>query len=156
MQILPNRSPAPPWIVSEHHNPQLRSDVNGTHAGRTTARLLIVDDETHNRNLLEVMLSSDGYELFTAASGEEALAVVEEHHPDLILLDIMMPEMNGFQVTTMLKADPKTEHIPIIILSAIDDRGAMERGLKVGAVAFLTKPIHHVELRALIRKFLPR
>lgn len=132
----------------------MRSDVNGTPAGRATARVLIVDDETHNRSLLEIMLSSEGYELFTAASGEEALAVVKEHHPDLILLDIMMPELNGFQITTMLKANPETQHIPIIILSAIDDRGARERGLQVGAVAFLTKPIHHVELRALVRKFL--
>lgn len=132
----------------------MRSDVNGTPAGRATARVLIVDDETHNRSLLEIMLSSEGYELFTAASGEEALAVVEEHHPDLILLDIMMPELNGFQITTMLKANPETQHIPIIILSAIDDRGARERGLQVGAVAFLTKPIRHVELRALVRKFL--
>jgi len=132
----------------------MRSDVNGTPAGRATARVLIVDDETHNRSLLEIMLSSEGYELFTAASGEEALAVVEEHHPDLILLDIMMPELNGFQITTMLTANPETQHIPIIILSAIDDRGARERGLQVGAVAFLTKPIHHVELRALVRKFL--
>lgn len=128
--------------------------MNGTPAGRATARVLIVDDETHNRSLLEIMLSSEGYELFTAASGEEALAVVEEHHPDLILLDIMMPELNGFQITTMLTANPETQHIPIIILSAIDDRGARERGLQVGAVAFLTKPIHHVELRALVRKFL--
>ena len=130
--------------------------MNGTQAGRATARVQIVDDETHNRSLLEVMLSSEGYELLTAASGEEALTVVEEQHPDLILLDIMMPEMNGFQVTTMLKANPATQHIPIVILSAIDDRGARERGLQVGAVAFLTKPIHHVELRALIRKFLRR
>ena len=100
------------------------------------------------------MLSSEGYELLTAASGEEALAVVEEHRPDLILLDIMMPEMNGFQVTTMIKANPATRHIPIIILSALDDGGAIERGLQVGAEDFLTKPIHHVELRARIRKLL--
>ena len=128
--------------------------MTGTQAERATARVLIVDDETHNRSLLEIMLSSEGYELFTAASGEEALAVVEEHHPDLILLDIMMPELNGFQVTTLLKANPATQHIPIIILSAIDDRDARARGLQLGAVAFLTKPIRHEELRALIRRFL--
>ena len=128
--------------------------MTGIQAGRATVRVLIVDDETHNRALLEIMLSSEGYELLTAASGEEALAVVEEHRPDLILLDIMMPEMNGFQVTTMIKANPATRHIPIIILSALDDGGAIERGLQVGAEDFLTKPIHHVELRARIRKLL--
>ncbi len=154
MQILPHLSSAPTRIVVEHDNSRPRSNVTGTQAERATARVLIVDDETHNRSLLEIMLSSEGYELLTAASGEEALTVVEEQHPDLILLDIMMPEMNGFQVTTILKANPETEHIPIIILSAIDDVGARKRGLEVGAVAFLTKPIHHVELRALIRKLL--
>ena len=132
----------------------MTDDVKGIHAGRATALVLIVDDETHNRALLEIMLSSDGYDLLTAASGEEALAVVEEHRPDLILLDIMMPEMNGFEVTTVLKANPATQHIPIIILSALDDSGAIERGLQVGADDFLTKPIHHIELRARIRKLL--
>ena len=90
----------------------MKGDVKGIHAGRATALVLIVDDETHNRALLEIMLSSEGYDLLTAASGEEALAVVEEHRPDLILLDIMMPEMNGFEVTTVLKANPATQHIP--------------------------------------------
>ena len=132
----------------------MRGDVTDIPAGRPPARVLIVDDETHNRALLEIMLSSEGYELLTAASGEEALTVVEEHRPDLILLDIMMPEMNGFQFTTMLKANPVTRDIPIIILSALDDGGAIERGLQVGAQDFLTKPIHHVELRARVRKLL--
>ena len=147
------------FLVANHDSfssayPCMNDDVKGIHAGRATARVLIVDDETHNRTLLEIMLSADGYELLSAASGEEALAVVEEHRPDLILLDIMMPEMNGFQVTTILKADPATRHIPIIILSALDDAGAIERGLQVGAEDFLTKPINHIELRARVRKLL--
>ena len=132
----------------------MTDDVKATQGGRAPARILIVDDETHNRALLEIMLSSEGYELFTAASGEEALTVVEENRPDLILLDIMMPELNGFQVTAMLKANPATQDIPVIILSALDDGGAIERGLQVGAADFLTKPIQHVELRARVKKLL--
>ncbi len=126
----------------------------GTPAEQATPLVLIVDDETHNRALLDIILSSEGYELITAASGEEALAVIEQRRPDIILLDIMMPELNGFQVITMLKADPATRDIPIILLSALDDLGAIERGLQVGAADFLTKPIHHNELRARVRKLL--
>jgi CheY-like chemotaxis protein len=82
-------------------------------------RILIVDDQRPNRQLLEVMLASEGYQLDQASSGEEALALVARRPPDLILLDVMMPEMNGFQVATELKSNPATKHIPIIMVTAI-------------------------------------
>jgi CheY-like chemotaxis protein len=82
------------------------------------ARILIVDDERHNRQLLEVMLKPEGFYLLTAASGEEALAMVAMQPPDLILLDIMMPGMDGYQVAAMIKGNPATKNIPVIMVTA--------------------------------------
>jgi DNA-binding response OmpR family regulator len=115
-------------------------------ASRVLPRVLIVDDERHNRQLLEVMLSCEGYELVTARSGQEALEMVAERPPDLILLDVMMPGMNGYEVAASLQVDPVTRHIPIIILTALDDRSSKIHGLSTGAVEFLTKPVNRHEL----------
>ena len=79
------------------------------------ARILIVDDERRNRELLEVMLTPEGFFLQTAANGAEALAMVAEQAPDLILLDVMMPGMDGYEVTSRLKGDESTRHIPVIL-----------------------------------------
>src|SRR5678815_3334259 len=86
------------------------------------ARVLIVDDEPHNRQLLEVMLAPAGYHLLSAASGEEALEMVATQAPDLILLDIMMPGIDGYQVAAKIKGDRATSNIPIIMVTALDDR----------------------------------
>jgi two-component system, sensor histidine kinase and response regulator len=118
------------------------------------ARILIVDDERHNRELLEVMLTSSGFEIATAASGEDALQQVAREPPDLILLDVMMPGLDGYQVTTRLKADPATVNIPIIIVSALDDRDARMLGLEAGAEDYLTKPVHRGELGTRVRNLL--
>ena len=109
-------------------------------------RVLIVDDEPLNRALLEVMLGGQGYELLTAASGEAALAVVAQQRPDLIVLDIMMPGMDGYQVAATIKANAATRQIPIIMLSALDDRNSMMHGLNAGAEDFLSKPVDRAEL----------
>src|SRR3977135_446969 len=93
------------------------------------ARVLIVDDERHNRELLVVMLTLEGFLLMTAASGEEALAMVAQQPPDLILLDVMMPGMNGYEVAVRLNGDLATKQIPIIMVTAFDDREARMRGL---------------------------
>jgi len=113
----------------------------------TPARILIVDDERQNRQLLEVLLLADGYELDTAGSAEEALAAVKRQRPDLILLDIMMPGMDGYQVVARLKADPHTASIPVVMLSALDDRSSRSHGLTAGAAAFLSKPVDRLALR---------
>src|ERR1700688_3897756 len=118
------------------------------------ARVLIVDDERHNRQLLEAMLESEGFLLQTAASGEEALAMVALQAPDLILLDIMMPGMDGYQVASTIKGNPATKNIPVIIITALDDRKARMLGLNAGAEDFLTKPVDRAELSARVRNLL--
>jgi len=110
------------------------------------ARVLIVDDERQNRQLLEVMLAPEDYLLLTASNGEEALAAVAAESPDLILLDVMMPGMDGYQVAKKIKGDPVTQKIPIIMVTALHDRDAMMMGLAAGAEDFLTKPVHRGEL----------
>ncbi len=117
-------------------------------------RILIVDDERRNRQLLEVMLSQEGYELVTADSGRDALDSVAAHRPDLILLDVMMPGLNGYEVAAALKVDPATRHIPIIILTALDDRNSKIHGLTAGAEEFLTKPVNRHELCLRVRNLL--
>jgi diguanylate cyclase (GGDEF)-like protein/PAS domain S-box-containing protein len=118
------------------------------------ATLLIVDDEDRNRKLLEVLLRADGYLTETAANAEEALACVARSAPDLILLDVMMPGMDGYQLASLLKADPLTLHIPIIMLTAQVDRKARIAGLKAGAEEFLTKPFESAELSLRVRNLL--
>ncbi len=126
--------------------------VNGTLA--RPARILIVDDERHNRQLLEVMLQGEGFDLVTADSGEAALALVTAAPPDLILLDVMMPGMDGYQVASKIKGDSRTKNIPIIIVTALDDRNSRLFGLNAGAEDFLNKPVNRAELTVRVRNLL--
>jgi diguanylate cyclase (GGDEF)-like protein/PAS domain S-box-containing protein len=119
-----------------------------------TATILIVDDEIVNLRLMEALLKPEGYDTCCAASGEQAFALIAERKPDLILLDIMMPGMNGYQVATTLKANPATSNIPIIMLTALVDRGARMEGLRAGAEEFLTKPVDRTELWLRVRNLL--
>jgi signal transduction histidine kinase len=118
------------------------------------ARVLIVDDERRNLELLKIMLKSDGYVLRTALSGEEALAIVASEPPDLILLDVMMPGMDGYEAAGKIKANPATKNIPVIMLTALDDRNARMLGLSAGAEDFLTKPVDRAELSVRVRNLL--
>jgi len=110
------------------------------------ARLLIVDDERCNRQLLEVMLAPEGFLLQSAAGGEEALALIALEPPDLILLDVMMPGMNGFEVAAKIKADAATKSVPIIMVTSLLDREARLQGLRAGAEEFLIRPVDRAEL----------
>jgi signal transduction histidine kinase/DNA-binding response OmpR family regulator len=114
-------------------------------------RVLIVDDKLQNRELLEIMLTPEGFVLLTAASGEEALTIVGQAPPDLILLDVMMPGMDGYQVAGKIKSDPATKSIAIIMLTALDDSNARMLGLNAGAEDFLTKPVDRAELCVRVR-----
>jgi len=116
--------------------------------------LLIVDDEPGNIELLTAMLTPDGFLFRTAASGSEALASIAQHQPDLVLLDIMMPDMDGHEVLRQIKADAATSNIPVIMVTALDDRKVRLSCLDVGAEDFLTKPVDPAELRARVRNLL--
>jgi len=118
------------------------------------ATLLIVDDEPQVRKLLETLLHHEGYQTVSASSGEEALQVVAQQAPDLILLDIMMPGMDGYEVASQLKSDDATAGIPIIMLSALSDAGARVSGLESGAEEFISKPIERIELSLRVRNLL--
>ena len=118
------------------------------------ATILIVDDEIQNRRLLEALLRPEGYLTRCAASGEEALASIAQRAPDLILLDIMMPGMDGYEVANILKTGPATSSIPIIMVTAQDDRCARLAGLTAGAEEFLTKPVDRAELWLRVRNLL--
>ena len=122
--------------------------------GASPGCILIVDDERHNRELLEVMLKPEGFLLLSAATGEEALAIVVRQPPDLILLDVMMPGMDGYEVAGRIKNDPSTKGIPVIMLTALDDRNARMLGLNAGAEDFLTKPVDRAELSVRVRNLL--
>lgn len=110
--------------------------------------VLIVDDTPSARKTLESLLKTEGYRLAFTASGAEALACAPQLQPDLILLDVMMPEMDGFEVCRHLRATPEISEVPIIMVTALDDRASRLRGLEAGADDFLSKPIDWAELRA--------
>jgi CheY-like chemotaxis protein len=123
-------------------------------ASTRPSSILVVDDEPSNRKLLELLLQFDGYRTTAAATGEQALASVLEDRPDLVLLDIMMPGMDGYQVASILKTDPATADIPIMMVSSLDDRGARRSGARAGAEDFLAKPIARAELLLRVRNLL--
>jgi two-component system cell cycle response regulator len=116
-----------------------------------TARILVVDDVPANVKLLDARLTAEYFDVLTATSGAEALSLCEGSQCDLVLLDVMMPEMDGFEVCRRLKANPKTHHIPVIIVTALDQPADRVRGLEAGADDFLTKPVSDVALIARVR-----
>src|SRR2546422_2852173 len=116
-----------------------------------SATILVVDDDPQVRKVLTVFLEDEGYATITASNGSEALAVVKCEDPDLIILDVDMPEMDGFEVCRRLKEDERTALIPVTMLTGLDDRLARRRGIEAGADDFLSKPFDHSTLRARLR-----
>jgi len=116
-----------------------------------TARILIVDDVEPNVRLLEAKLTLEYYEVLTATDGATALEIASAERPDIILLDVMMPGMDGFETCRRLKADPVTRHIPVVLVTALDGREDKIKGLKAGADDFVTKPIDDVILFARVK-----
>ncbi len=119
-----------------------------------TARILAVDDIAANLRLLEAKLVSEFYEVMLASSGQEALQIATAQLPDVILLDVMMPGMDGYEVCRALKADPRTQHIPVVMITALTDPTERVRGLDAGADDFLSKPVDNPTLFARLRALL--
>ena len=112
----------------------------------SSANILIVDDVEDNLEILGDLLTFDGYNVQTARSGESALKLVQESRPDLILLDILMPGMDGFEVCERLKADSKTSDIPVVFVSSMTDIESKIKGFKSGGVDYINKPFQHAEI----------
>ncbi len=119
-----------------------------------SARILVVDDHEQNIELLQAYLEDIGCHVDTALDGLQALEVIERHPPDLIILDVMMPRLSGYQLCDKLKSDPATRDIPIMMVTALNEVGDVERAVECGADDFLTKPVFKLELVTRARSLL--
>lgn len=123
-------------------------------ANLADSRVLIADDNEQNRELLDAYLAEEGYTILFANDGQEAMDVVDAQQPDLILLDIMMPRMSGYEVCEQLKADAEKRDIPVLIVTALNEQGDIEKAVKAGCDDFLTKPVNQLELKTRVRSLL--
>ena len=125
--------------------------ADGLAATLMSPRILIVDDIPVNVELLDYVLRAEGFRTLSAGNGVTAVALSRANRPDLILLDVMMPDQDGFETCAKLKSDPLTADIPIIFVSAMDDVESKVRALKAGGVDYVSKPVHSEEVLARVR-----
>ncbi|HTN00379.1 MAG TPA: response regulator, partial [Planctomycetaceae bacterium] len=118
------------------------------------SRVLIADDNLQNCELLDAYLADEPYEIAMAYDGQETLAKVAEFQPDLILLDIMMPKLSGYEVCQRLRKDPATRAIPVLMVTALNEMGDIEKAVQAGADDFLTKPVNRLELLTRVKSLL--
>ncbi len=140
------------WASRYHADGAREREEDGE--GSDVARVLAVDDDHVIRGLLEVNLEMEGYEVVTAVDGQDALDKVAEQAPDLILLDVMMPNVNGWQVAEALKSDEATKHIPIVFLSARAMEADVRKGTEIGVESYVTKPFDPIDLMDLVARLL--
>src|SRR5687767_8787787 len=126
-------------------------DVSSGRGTQMSARILVVDDIPANVKLLEARLSAEYFDVMTAANGKQALEIASRAECDIVLLDVMMPDMDGFEVCRRLKSNPATHFIPVVMVTALDSPSDRVRGLEAGADDFLTKPVSDVVLIARVR-----
>ena len=117
--------------------------------------ILVVEDQEDNRRIMRDLLSSVGYEVIEAVTGEEGVAAAETHRPDLILMDIQLPGLDGYEATRQIKANPDLEHIPIIVVTSYALSGDDVKAFEAGCNAYVSKPFSPRELLANIREYLP-
>jgi len=123
-------------------------------ANPDSIRILVAEDNPQGAELLEAYIGAAGYHVRTAADGEAALRMTREWKPDLLLLDIMMPKLSGFEVCKRLKSDPATRDVVVIMVTALDQPSDIERAVEVGTNDFLTKPINKTDLLLRVRSML--
>jgi two-component system, OmpR family, alkaline phosphatase synthesis response regulator PhoP len=119
-----------------------------------TPKILVVDDNQQNLELLQAYLEDLNCETIPAYDGQEALNIINKAAPDLILLDIMMPKMSGFEVCKKVKASPKTKNIPVIMVTALNEFGDIERAVESGTDDFISKPVNKLELLTRVKTML--
>ncbi len=119
-----------------------------------SSKILIADDNQQNCELLDAYLSDEDYEIQMAYDGQQTLDRVADWEPDLILLDIMMPKLSGYEVCQQLKSEAKTRPIPILMVTALNEKNDIEKAVKAGCDDFLTKPVNQLELKTRVRSLL--
>jgi two-component system alkaline phosphatase synthesis response regulator PhoP len=119
---------------------------------RMARKILAVDDERHIVRLVQINLVKEGYEVITASNGREALEKVASEKPDLVVMDVMMPEMDGFEALEKMKADPEMQNVPVIMLTAKAQDADVFSGWQKGADLYLTKPFNPAELLSFVRR----
>ena len=141
----------------ENENEMQNTDPNGASAAVTPASgtILVVDDSATNRTLLQRRLQREGYEVFMAGNGQEALTCLQTEAVGLVLLDVMMPEMDGEEVLQRMQDSDRLKDIPVIMVTALDEQDSVQRCLKAGAKDYLLKPFDPADLRARVRAYLP-
>ncbi|MBT4864592.1 MAG: response regulator [Planctomycetaceae bacterium] len=118
------------------------------------SKVLIADDNQQNCELLDAYLSDEGYEISMAFDGQQTLDAVADSQPDLILLDIMMPRLSGYEVCQQLKQDKRTKDIPILMVTALAEKADIEKAVEAGCDDFLSKPVNSLELKTRVRSLL--
>jgi CheY-like chemotaxis protein len=145
-----NETPATPPVTDTPPSPEEQIDLRDS-------VVLVVDDNAQNVELLQAYLEDLGCKILTASDGIEAMTLIEDADqptPDLILLDVMMPRMSGFEVCRKLKEDPATRAIPIMMVTALNELGDIERGVESGTDDFLSKPVNKLELITRVKSLL--